>query len=127
MFNSMRTTITWALVAYYLLTGFYLILLPMTFYQTAPGVVDTGPYNMHFIRDVGFAFTVSALGIAYGIRHNLKPLMLFGVSWLALHGLFHFILWIGHAQHFSATALLDLVLVVVPAIAISYLCISAKV
>lgn len=84
----MKTLLLWILVAYYLLTGLYLIVLPETFYATAPGVVDTGPYNMHFVRDVGFAFSVSALRIAYGVRRNNKPLVVFGSAWLALHGLF---------------------------------------
>ena len=117
----MKDVVLWALVAYYLLTGLYLIVLPLTFYETAPGVVDTGPYNMHFVRDVGFAFTVSALGIAYGMRRANKPLVVFGSAWLALHGLFHLILWLIHDNRLATTALVDLVLVVVPAIVVTYL------
>ena len=30
------------------------------------------------------AFTLSALAIAYGVRNELKPLVLFGASWLVL-------------------------------------------
>lgn len=115
----MRILVLWGLVAYYLVTGLYIAVLPLVFYETGPGVSDTGPYNMHFLRDVGFAFTVSALGIAYGLRRNLKPLVVFGTGWLAMHGLFHLILWFMHPSFEGAVN--DLVLVVLPAVVVTYL------
>jgi hypothetical protein len=74
---------------------------------------------MHFLRDVGFAFTVSALGIAYGLIRKLKPLVVFGTAWLAMYGLFHLTLWFIHPS--IEGALNDLVLVVVPAVVVTYL------
>ena len=115
----MRILILWGLVVYYLITGLYIAVLPLVFYETGPGVSDTGPYNMHFLRDVGFAFTVSALGIAYGLKRKLKPLVVFGTAWLAMHGLFHLILWFMHPS--SEGAVNDLVLVVLPAAVVTYL------
>ena len=115
------------LVAFYLLTGLYLVIVPVHFYLNAPGVVDTGPYNSHFIRDVGFAFTLSALSMAYGIKSGLKPLVLFGASWLVTHGLFHLVLWFGHHAHFSHVALIDLAVVVLPALVTGYLSITLEV
>ena len=120
----MRIILLWGLVGYYLLTGLFLSIWPSGFYENAPGVTDTGPYNMHFMRDVGFAFTVSAVGIAFGIRKGLKPLLLFGAAWLTMHGAFHLVLWIVHPEHTSAAALIDLVLVVLPAVVVTYLCVS---
>lgn len=115
----MRILIFWSLVVYYLITGLYIAVLPLVFYETGPGVSDTGPYNMHFLRDVGFAFTVSALGIAYGLKRKLKPLVVFGTAWLATHGLFHLILWFMHPS--TEGAVNDLVLVVLPAAVVAYL------
>jgi hypothetical protein len=120
----MRVPILWGLVVYYLATGLYISVLPLVFYETGPGVSDTGPYNMHFLRDVGFAFTVSALGIAYGLRRNLKPLLVFGTAWLAMHGLFHLILWFMHPSFEGAVN--DLVLVVLPAAVATYLGLTYK-
>ncbi len=117
----MRNIILWGLVVYYLFTGLYLAIAPYSFYMTAPGVTDTGPYNMHFVRDVGFAFTVSALGLAYGIREQLKPLILFGALWLVVHGVFHLVLFAMHSDHLSPTPLIDVVLVVLPAALLAYL------
>lgn len=106
----------WALVGYYLLTGLYISLLPLVFYENAPGVADTGPYNMHFLRDVGFAFTLSSVALAYGLRQRLKPVLVFGAAWLIVHGLFHLTLWVIHGLSMDAAALIDLLLVVVPAL-----------
>jgi hypothetical protein len=120
----MRVPILWGLVVYYLITGLYISVFPLVFYETGPGVSDTGPYNMHFLRDVGFAFTVSALGIAYGLRRKLKPLLVFGTAWLAMHGLFHLILWFMHPSFEGAVN--DLVLVVLPAAVATYLGLTYK-
>ena len=120
----MRLFVMWALVAYYLITGLFIAGAPLTFYETGPGVAETGPYNMHFLRDVGFAFTVSALGLAYGLFYRLKPLVIFGTAWLAMHGLFHLVLWFLHAAPASAGALTDLVLVVLPAGVVTYLAVT---
>ncbi|MGI9327038.1 MAG: hypothetical protein ACR2PZ_17605 [Pseudomonadales bacterium] len=117
----MRILILWALVAYYLITGLFISVAPLAFYETGPGVSDTGPYNMHFLRDVGFAFTVSSVGIAYGLKRKLKPLLLFGTAWLAMHGLFHLTLWFLHTHPASSSAVIDLVLVVLPAAVVTYL------
>ena len=118
----MRIPILWGLVVYYLITGLYIAVLPLVFYETGPGVSDTGPYNMHFLRDVGFAFTASSLGIAYGLKRKLKPLVVFGTAWLAMHGLFHLILWFMHPS--SEGAVNDLVLVVLPAAVVTYLALT---
>ena len=75
----------WALVAFYLLTGLYIAVLPHDFYLSAPGAAETGPYNMHFVRDVGFAFITSSVAIGYGLYANAKPVMVFGSLWLLLH------------------------------------------
>ncbi|MEM7077477.1 MAG: hypothetical protein AAF513_02510 [Pseudomonadota bacterium] len=117
----MANKLMWALAGYYLITGLYISILPLVFYETAPGVAATGPYNMHFLRDVGFAFTVSALGLGYGLWLKLKPLIVFGTAWLAIHGAFHLVLWFLQEHPASPTALIDLVLVVLPAAGLSYL------
>ncbi len=122
----MTRTLIWALVAFYLLTGLYIAVLPQDFYLNAPGAADTGPYNMHFIRDVGFAFLTSSLAIGYGLYANQKLLMVFGSLWLLIHGLFHLTLWVFHGMHFNGAALIDAVTVTIPAIAVFILCLRYR-
>ena len=115
-----------ALMVFYLLTGLYIAILPQDFYFSAPGVQATGPYNMHFIRDVGFAFLTSSAAVGYGIYAGLRPLMLFGSLWLLIHGLFHLSLWVFHGAPLDSAALVDAILVSIPAIAIFALCLRYR-
>jgi len=117
----------WVLVAFYLLTGLYIAVLPQDFYLNAPGALETGPYNMHFIRDVGFAFITSAIAIGYGIYANAKPVMVFGALWLLLHGLFHLTLWVVHGMYLDGAALVDSLTVSLPAIAVFALCVRYRI
>lgn len=117
----------WAFVAFYLLTGLYVAILPHDFYLTAPGAQATGPYNMHFVRDVGFAFITSSIAIGYGIFANKKPVMVFGSLWLLIHGLFHLTLWVVHGMQLDSAAMIDAVTVSIPAIAVFALCLRYRV
>ena len=118
----MTRLLIWGFVLYYLLTGLYIAVLPHDFYLSAPGVTATGPYNMHFVRDVGFAFLTSSLAIGYGAFAGVKPVMVFGATWLLVHGLFHLTLWLIHGAALDSAALVDLMLVSIPAIATFALC-----
>lgn len=117
----------WALVVFYLLTGLYIAVLPHDFYLDAPGASDTGPYNMHFVRDVGFAFLTSAAAIGYGIYARQKPVMVFGSLWLLIHGLFHLTLWIVHGMQLDRASMIDAVVVSIPALAVFVLCVRYRV
>ena len=117
----------WAFAAYYLLTGLYMAVLPHDFYLNAPGAQATGPYNMHFLRDVGFAFTTSSIAIGYGIYSRAKPVMVFGALWLLVHGLFHLSLWVVQGMQLDSAAMVDAALVSIPAIALFALCLRYRV
>jgi len=112
----------WAFVAFYLLTGVYIAVLPHEFYLNAPGAQATGPYNMHFIRDVGFAFLSSSAAIGYGIYSGVKPVMVFGSLWLLIHGIFHLTLWTIRGMQFDSAAMIDMMVVSIPAVATFALC-----
>lgn len=112
----------WTFVLYYLLTGFWLAVAPHDFYLQAPGAAETGPYNMHFMRDVGFAFLTSAIGIGYGLYRSQRSAMVLGALWILVHGLFHLSLWVLHGLQLDGSALTDAVLVTLPAIGVFLLC-----
>lgn len=88
---------------FHTLNGFAMLAAPDSWYARAPGVVETGPFNSHFVADIGFAFLASGLAfLAFAWRPKLK-LAAFGASgFLVFHGLMH--LWgaaQGHAHHFA--------------------------
>ena len=122
----MREAVLWILAALYLGTGLYLVVAPAGFYQNAPGVSATGPYNMHFIIDVGLAFGVSALALAWGVWAKSKPVIVFGAAWIALHGLFHLVLWLTRGDRLGEAALTDLGVVVLPALVTAALAVKYK-
>jgi hypothetical protein len=100
----MTKSILLLLAVYFAGLAAWLIMLPLTFYQTIPGVPETGAFNDHFTRDVGFAFLVSAAGLFLGALRGDRTLALLGAAFPMLHGLFHLVS-IGH--HDTANAIGD--------------------
>ncbi len=93
--------------------GIAMLLDPAAWFSRVPGAVATGPFNAHFVLDVGIAFIVAGGAFAaLAWRRQLWPAALTGAAFLALHGALH--LW-GIAQGHSEHALFEVVLGVVPA------------
>lgn len=93
--------------------GASMLLAPATWFQTVPGVVDTGPYNPHLVLDVGFAFIAAGTGLLlFAWRSSFRPAAQVGSTFLGLHGLLHLYTIIsGHNQ----VPVFDLAAVVLPA------------
>jgi hypothetical protein len=66
---------------------------PASWYAAVPGVVDSGPYNPHFVRDIGVAYLVQAvLAATAAVRpHLAHPLLSAVALYLGLHAGLH--LW----------------------------------
>jgi hypothetical protein len=45
--------------------GLVMLLAGLWWYGFVPGVTATGPYNPHFVRDIGAAYLVAAIGAAW--------------------------------------------------------------
>jgi hypothetical protein len=64
---------------------------PEPWYNLVPGVTDTGPFNQHFVRDIGIIQLF--LGVAFGIGmwKPARRVELWGVAtlWLIAHAVFH--------------------------------------
>jgi hypothetical protein len=70
--------------------GLWLILMPDSFYAFMPGVDETGPFNPHFVRDIGCAFLVAGTGLAWlWFDKRAWPAALAGAAFLSLHALMH--------------------------------------
>jgi hypothetical protein len=71
--------------------GVYMLAAPEGWYFPVPGVT-TGPFNQHFVRDIGLIFVL--LGGAFLLciaRPQLRVLLWAAPSvWLSGHALFHF-------------------------------------
>ena len=60
---------------------------PLWWYDAVPGVPSTGAFNPHFVRDVGAAYLVTALGLAWFAWRPVQgwPALVAGAAFLALH------------------------------------------
>lgn len=98
--------------------GLFMLLAPARWYMTIPGVTMTGPFNEHFVRDVGLSFLLVGLSFIIGARNPQQRLALWGASslWLFGHAAFH--LWeiaAGISAHSAITR--DFAPVTLPAVA----------
>ncbi|WP_375548668.1 hypothetical protein ABWI01_13485 [Oceanicaulis alexandrii] len=72
-------------------TGAAMLLNGPLWYELTPGVTMTGPYNPHFVLDIGFAFLTSGAVLGIGAWMGARPLMIAGLSWPALHAGLHMV------------------------------------
>jgi hypothetical protein len=78
--------------------GLFMLIAPADWYMSVPGVTATGPFNPHFILDIGMAFVASGAGLLLGARRNAHAAILAcaGATWPALHALIHIDGWLMH-------------------------------
>lgn len=72
--------------------GTYMLVAPLDWYFAVPGVTTTGPFNQHFIRDIGLVFLfVGAAFLVGAARPNSRATLWSAATlWLSGHALFHF-------------------------------------
>lgn len=81
----------WLLAAGLAANGLFMLAAPQDWYHAVPGVVFTGPFNPHFVRDIGCAYLVSAGGLAWRALDPVAgwPAACVGAGFLALHAFVH--------------------------------------
>lgn len=75
-----------------LVNGSFMLVSPMGWYFAVPGVTTTGPFNQHFIRDIGIIFLFLGAAFLIGAARPGQRRVLWGGAtlWLSCHALFHF-------------------------------------
>lgn len=71
--------------------GVFMTVAPEPWYWAVAGVPDRGPFNQHFVRDIGFIYVLIGAFFIYGAlyaRHRFQ-LWILPTAWLALHAVFH--------------------------------------
>ncbi len=78
--------------AFSVINGAWMLVAAPAWYELLPGrVPDFGPYNGHFIRDIGLAYLISGAGFVWSAL-NLKrcrPVMIAQALWAGGHALLH--------------------------------------
>jgi hypothetical protein len=90
--GKMRVTAAWIVGLGLLANGLTMLANPDAWYGLLPGVVQTGPFNPHFVRDIGAAYLVTgATFLWFAFDRDARPAAQAGAAFLALHALIH--LW----------------------------------
>lgn len=86
----MRAVLVWIVGLTLVANGAAMLALPETWYGLIPSVADNGPFNPHFVRDIGCAYLVAGGGLIwFSIDRRARPAALAGGVFLALHALVH--------------------------------------
>ena len=107
-----------------ILNGLAMLVAGPFWYGTVPGVTATGPFNPHFVQDIGLAFLAAALALgARAWRSRYWPAAVAGAGFLAAHALLHLVMIVGGHSHHTA---FDLLVIVVPATLALYAAFPAR-
>jgi len=101
-----------------LANGGWMLAGPEGWYWEIPGVPDRGPFNQHFVRDIGIIYALCGAGLVLGGLYPAQRLALWWAPafWLTGHALFH--VWeVAVGLCGPASLLEDFVGVTLPAIA----------
>jgi len=88
----MRDLVAWMLGFGLAANGLIMLGFPAGWYASVPGVAESGSFNPHFIRDIGAAYLVAGVALAWFARdRNARAAAQAAAAFLALHALVH--LW----------------------------------
>jgi uncharacterized protein YjeT (DUF2065 family) len=89
--GEMRAILKYSLGALLALNGVAMLLAPEAWYHAVPGVTETGPFNPHFVRDIGAAYLAAGAGLAwFAARREARPAAILATVFLGVHALIHF-------------------------------------
>ena len=71
--------------------GLVMLFASLWWYGAVDGVKETGPFNPHFVRDIGAAYLVAASGLAWYAWRPVQgwPALVAGAAFLTLHAAIH--------------------------------------
>jgi hypothetical protein len=87
----MRKTLLLIIVAVLAANGLAMLGWPEAWYHAIATAPSTGPFNAHFVRDIGCAYLVSAGSLAYGAisPERGRSAALAGSTFLLMHAAVH--------------------------------------
>jgi hypothetical protein len=106
--------------------GLVMLGVPDGWYVAVPGVPQTGPFNPHFVRDIGAAYIVSGAALVwFAFDRAARSAAIAAAAFLTLHALIH--LWDATAGREHAHQLLaDLPTVFLPAVLAIWIVLAKK-
>jgi hypothetical protein len=110
----MRIIAAWVIGVALAANGSIMLAFPADWYAAVPGVPQSGPFNPHFVRDIGAAYVVAGAAVVwFAIDRAARAAAQCSAAFLTLHALVH--LWDAAAGREHAHQLfIDLPAVFVP-------------
>ena len=118
------STLFWLFGVLNLANGFWMLWSPESWYHHLPaGVPDTGPPNVHFVRDIGAAFTTIGIAFCAAAPHAARhrSVVFAAAVFYVLHALVHVADMLSGRLH-GGHWLIDLPGVFLPALILTVLC-----
>lgn len=121
MSNHLQQALRWLLALSLAANAIFMLGVPRLWYDTIPGVVFTGSFNEHFVRDIGCAYVVSAVGLAWRALSSAGwPAALSAALFLLMHGGVH-VLDLAQGRCTASGFLRDAPAVILPGLAALWL------
>lgn len=94
--------------------GAFMLAAPPLWYDSVPGLAHTGPFNPHFVSDIGVAYLVASVALlARAWRARYWPAAVAGAAFMSGHAVIHIF---DIALKRTGNAGVDVWLVIVPAL-----------
>jgi len=107
----MRRSLAAILGALSALNGTTMLLAGPFWYASVPGASETGPYNPHFVQDIGAAFLTAGFALAVRAWRPLYwPAAVAGAGFMAAHALIHLVAIVAGHDHHTGFDLMTIVL-----------------
>lgn len=104
--------------------GVFMLAAPPLWYDSVPGLAHTGPFNPHFVSDIGVAYVVASLAlIARAWRARYWPAAITGAAFMCGHAIIHVL---DITSERTGNANVDLWLVIAPALVAAWAALPAK-
>ncbi len=104
--------------------GAFMLAAPPLWYDSVPGLAHTGPFNAHFVSDIGVAYLVASLAlVARAWRTRYWPAAVAGAAFMIGHAIIH-VLDIISAR--TGNVGVDIGLVIAPALLAGWAARSSK-
>jgi len=104
--------------------GVFMLAAPALWYDSVPGLPHTGPFNPHFVSDIGVAYLVASMAlIARAWRPRYWPAAVAGAAFMCGHAVIHVL---DIALERTGNVGVDVWLVIVPAALAAWAAFPAK-
>lgn len=104
--------------------GVFMLAAPPLWYDSVPGLAHTGPFNPHFVSDIGVAYLVASLAlIARAWRPRYWPAAAAGAAFMIGHAIIHVLDIVSER---TGNVSVDVGLVIAPALLAAWAAFPAK-